>query len=175
MCGEKNFTTIERIWCRPTLELNGIWGGYTGEGSKTVIPSKAFAKISTRLVPNQIPEKIAKRLEKHMRRLLPKTVDFKFQVLSTGKPWVAPFTHPIFKKAIRALERGFGKKAVFIREGGSIPFVTQMHDTFKMPCVLVGFGLPDENAHAPDEHLLLENYFGGIKSIAIFYSSLAQI
>lgn len=175
LCGEKNFTTIERIWCRPTLEMNGIWGGYTGEGSKTVIPSKAFAKISTRLVPNQNPEKIARRVEQHIRKLLPRTVDLKFDVLSTGKPWVAPFTHPIFGKAIQALEKGFGKRAVFIREGGSIPFVTQMHDTFKVPCVLVGFGLPDENAHAPDEHIWLENYFAGIKSMAIFYSSLAQI
>ncbi|HEV2421215.1 MAG TPA: dipeptidase [Candidatus Acidoferrales bacterium] len=175
LCGEEGFSTIERIWCRPTLELNGIWGGYTGEGSKTVIPSKAFAKISTRLVPNQDPQKIAKQVEKHIRKLLPKSVRCKFDVLSTGKPWVAPFTHPIFQKAIQALQKGFGKKAVFIREGGSIPFVTQMYDTFKVPCVLIGFGLPDENAHAPDEHILLENYFGGIKSMAIFYSNLAQI
>lgn len=175
LCGENKFTTIERIWCRPTLELNGIWGGYTGEGSKTVIPSKAFAKISTRLVPNQKPEKIAKQVEKHIRKLLPKCVHCKFEVLSIGKPWVAPFTHPIFQNAIQALQKGFGKKAVFIREGGSIPFVTQMHDTFKVPCVLIGFGLPDENAHAPDEHILLENYFGGIKSMALFYSNLAQV
>ncbi|MGB6482752.1 MAG: dipeptidase [Candidatus Acidiferrales bacterium] len=175
LCGEKGFTTLERIWCRPTLELNGIWGGYTGEGSKTVIPSKAFAKISTRLVPNQAPAKIAKQVERHIRKLLPKSVRCKFEVLSTGKPWVSPYTHPIFQNAIQALQKGFGKKAVFIREGGSIPFVTQMHDTFKVPCVLIGFGLPDENAHAPDEHILLENYFDGIKSIAIFYSNLAQI
>ena len=175
LCGEKGFSTIERIWCRPTLELNGIWGGYTGEGSKTVIPSKALAKISTRLVPNQNAQRIAEQVEKHIRKLLPKSVHCKFDVLSTGKPWVAPFTHPIFQNAIQALQKGFGKKAVFIREGGSIPFVTQMHDTFKVPCVLIGFGLPDENAHAPDEHILLENYFGGIKSMAIFYSNLARI
>ncbi|MHB8541477.1 MAG: dipeptidase [Candidatus Acidiferrales bacterium] len=174
LCGEKGFTNVERLWCRPTLELNGIWGGYTGEGSKTVIPSNAFAKISTRLVPNQNPAKIAKQVERHIRGLLPKTVHCKFEVLSTGKPWVAPYTHPIFQKAIHSLEKGFGKKAVFIREGGSIPFVTQMHDTFKIPCVLLGFGLPDENAHAPDEHISLENYFGGIKSVASFYSALAQ-
>ncbi|HEU5410725.1 MAG TPA: dipeptidase [Candidatus Acidoferrales bacterium] len=175
LCGEKGFTIVERLWCRPTLELNGIWGGYIGEGSKTVIPSKAFAKISTRLVPNQNPEKIAKQVERHIRKLLPKTVHCKFEVLSTGKPWVAPFQHPIFQSAIQALEQGFKKKAVFIREGGSIPFVTQMHDTFKVPCVLLGFGLPDENAHAPDEHISLDNYFGGIKSIAAFYSNLAQL
>lgn len=175
LCGEKGYTIVERLWCRPTLELNGIWGGYTGEGAKTVIAAKASAKLSTRLVPNQDPAKIARQVEKHIRKLLPKTVTCKFQLLSTGKPWVAPYTHPIFQKAIHALEQGFGKKAVFIREGGSIPFVTQMHDTFKVPCVLMGFGLPDENAHAPDEHIALENYFGGIRAVAQFYEQLAAM
>jgi acetylornithine deacetylase/succinyl-diaminopimelate desuccinylase-like protein len=175
LAGEKGFTIVERLWCRPTLELNGIWGGYMAEGSKTVIPAKAYAKLSTRLVPNQDPVKISKAVEKHVRKLLPKTVQCKFEALSTGKPWVAPYSHPIFQKAIHALEQGFGKKAVFIREGGSIPFVTQMHDTFKVPCVLLGFGLPDENAHAPDEHLSLDNYFGGIKAVALFYESLANL
>lgn len=173
--GEKGFTVVERLWIRPTLELNGIWGGYIGEGAKTVIPSIAYAKFSTRLVPNQQPEKIAKLVEKHIRKLLPKSVKCKFEVLSMGKPWVAPYTHPIFEAAHTALEKGFGKRAVFIREGGSIPFVTQMYDTFKVPCVLLGFGLPDENAHAPDEHLRLENYFGGIKSVAFFYQELAGL
>jgi acetylornithine deacetylase/succinyl-diaminopimelate desuccinylase-like protein len=173
--GEKSFTTVERLWIRPTLELNGIWGGYIGEGAKTVIPSKACAKFSTRLVPDQDPHKIARLVEKHIRALLPDTVTCKFEVLSTGKPWFASFQAPIFKKAQTALEKGFGKKAVFIREGGSIPFVTQMHDTFKVPCVLMGFGLPDENAHAPDEHIALENYFGGIKAIAHFYADLATL
>ena len=172
--GEKGFTSVERLWTRPTLELNGIWGGYQGEGAKTVIPSKAFAKFSTRLVPNQDPQKIASHVEKYVRKQLPKTVHCKFEVLSKGKPWVAPYHDAIFQKAQSALEKGFGKRAVFIREGGSIPFVTQMHDTFKVPCVLIGFGLPDENAHAPDEHLALENYFGGIKAIAHFYSDLAK-
>jgi acetylornithine deacetylase/succinyl-diaminopimelate desuccinylase-like protein len=170
--GEKGFTIVEQLWARPTLELNGIWGGYMGEGAKTVIPSKAYAKFSTRLVPDQNPQKIAKLVEKHIRKLLPKTVICNFGVLSTGKPWTAPFQAQIFTKAQAALEKGFGKKAVFIREGGSIPFVTQMHDTFKVPCVLIGFGLPDENAHAPDEHLALENYFAGIKAIAHFYEAL---
>jgi acetylornithine deacetylase/succinyl-diaminopimelate desuccinylase-like protein len=175
LCGEKGFSIVEQVWVRPTLDVNGIWGGYTGEGAKTVIPSKAHAKLSTRLVPNQDPAKIAKLVERHIRKLLPKTVTCKFEVLSTGKPWVAPHTHPIFQKALHALELGFGKKAMFIREGGSIPFVTQMHDTFKVPCVLLGFGLPDENAHAPDEHIALENYFGGIKSVALFYQQLATL
>src|SRR5271155_210071 len=173
--GEKGFSIVERLWTRPTLEINGMWGGYQGEGAKTVIPSKAYAKFSTRLVPNQDPHKIAKLVEKHIRKLLPNSVHCKFDVLSTGKPWSASFQAPIFKKAQSALEKGFGKRAVFIREGGSIPFVTQMHDTFKVPCVLIGFGLPDENAHAPDEHIALENYFGGIKSIAHFYADLATL
>jgi acetylornithine deacetylase/succinyl-diaminopimelate desuccinylase-like protein len=173
--GEKGFTIVERLWTRPTLKLNGIWGGYSGEGAKTVIPSKAFAKFSTRLVPNQDAHQIAQLVEKHIRKLLPKTVICKFEVLSTGKPWTAPYHAPIFAKAQAALEKGFGRKASFIREGGSIPFVTQMHDTFKVPCVLIGFGLPDENAHAPDEHLALENYFGGIKAIAHFYADLATL
>jgi len=173
--GEKGFTTVERLWIRPTLDPNGIWGGYQGEGAKTVIPSKAFAKFSTRLVPHQNPKKIAKLLEQHIRKLLPDTVTFKFETLSTGKPWVASYRDSVFHVAQAALQKGFGKKAVFIREGGSIPFVTQMHDTFKVPCVLVGFGLPDENAHAPDEHLALENYYGGIKAIAHLYEGLASL
>ena len=172
--GENGFTIVERLWIRPTLELNGMWGGYQGEGAKTVIPSKAYAKFSTRLVPNQNPQKIAKLVERHVRKLLPKTVHCKFETLSTGKPWVAAFHDAVFHTAQAALQKGFGKKAVFIREGGSIPFVTQMQDTFKIPCVLIGFGLPDENAHAPDEHLSLENYYGGIKAIAHLYEDLAS-
>ncbi len=173
--GEKGFTTVERLWIRPTLDPNGFWGGYQGEGAKTVIPSKAFAKFSTRLVPNQNPKKIAKLVEQHIRKLLPNTVTCDFEVLSTGKPWVASYRDPVFHVAQTALHKGFGRKAVFIREGGSIPFVTQMHDTFKVPCVLVGFGLPDENAHAPDEHLSLDNYHGGIKAIAHLYEGLASL
>jgi acetylornithine deacetylase/succinyl-diaminopimelate desuccinylase-like protein len=173
--GEKGFTTVERLWIRPTLDLNGIWGGYQGEGAKTVIPAKAYAKFSTRLVPDQDPSKIAKLVEKHIRKLLPNSVNCKFEVLSTGKPWVAPYHDSIFHIAQTALQKGFGKRAVFIREGGSIPFVTQMDDTFDIPCVLIGFGLPDENAHAPDEHLSLENYYGGIKAIAHLYQDLAAL
>ncbi len=175
LMGEKGFSIGEQLWTRPTLELNGIWGGYTGEGSKTVIPSKAYAKFSTRLVPNQNQDKITRLLERHIRKLLPKTVRFKLDVHSQGKAWVAPYTHPFFEVAHRALEKGFGKRAVFIREGGSIPFVTQMYDTFKVPCILLGFGLPDENAHAPDEHIALENYFGGIKAVAQFYEGLGSL
>ena len=175
LCGEKGYSIVEQLWCRPTLDLNGIWGGYTAEGAKTVIPSKAHAKFSTRLVPKQDPDKVARAVERYIRKLLPMTVTCTFKVLSKGKAWVAPYTHPFFEAAHVALEKGFGKRAVFIREGGSIPFVTQMYDTFKVPCLLLGFGLPDENAHAPDEHIALENYFGGIKAVADFYQGLAQL
>jgi acetylornithine deacetylase/succinyl-diaminopimelate desuccinylase-like protein len=173
LCGEKGFSVLERIWCRPTLELNGILGGYTGDGAKTVIPSRAYAKMSTRLVPNQDPGKIARLVEKQMRRLLPKSVSCKFEVLSTGRPWLADHRHQIFQKAIGSLEKGFGRRAFFIREGGSIPFVSQVDALLKVPCVLLGFGLPDENAQAPDEHIFLDNYFGGLRSTALFYKNLA--
>src|SRR5262249_42962792 len=132
LAGETGYSVVEQLWCRPTLELNGIWGGYTAEGAKTVIPAKAHAKFSTRLVPNQDPDKIAKQVERYIRKLLPRTVRCKFDILSKGKAWVAPYTHPFFEVAHVALEKGFGKRAVFIREGGSIPFVTQMYDTFKV-------------------------------------------
>lgn len=172
--GEAGYSTVERLWCRPTFEINGLWGGYIGEGAKTVIPSKAWAKISTRLVPNQDPNKIAKLVEEHLRRLAPASVKLNFKILSVGRPWVAPYTHAWFRAAIQALEKGFGKKAVFIREGGSIPFVTDVFEKLKVPCLLIGFGLPDENAHAPNEHIYLENYFGGILSIAHLYDELAR-
>ncbi len=175
LSGEKGYSLVEQLWCRPTLELNGMWGGYTAEGAKTVIPSKAHAKFSTRLVPGQDADEIAKRVERHIRKLLPKSVSCELSVLSKGNPWLAPYNHPFFEVAHAALEKGFGKRAVFIREGGSIPFVTQMHDTFKVPCLLIGFGLPDENAHAPDEHIALDNYFGGIKAMASFYEGLARV
>jgi acetylornithine deacetylase/succinyl-diaminopimelate desuccinylase-like protein len=174
LCGEEGFSTLERLWCRPTLELNGIWGGYTGDGAKTVIPAKAYAKLSTRLVPHQDPAKIARLVEGAIRHSLPRTVSCEFTVLSTGHPWLADYDHPIFQKAIGALEKGFGKKkAVFIREGGSIPLVEQVERMFRIPCILLGFGLPDENAHAPNEFISLDNYFGGMKSVALFYEDVA--
>ena len=113
LCGEKGFTIVEQLWTRPTLELNGIWGGYTGEGAKTVIPAKAYAKFSTRLVPNQDPAKIAKLVERHIRALLAEIRHCKFEVLSTGKPWVAPYSHPIFQKRIHALEARLRQKSRF--------------------------------------------------------------
>ena len=173
LTGEEGYTTPERLWARPTIEINGMWGGYTEEGAKTVLPAKAHAKISCRLVPNQDPAKITKLVERHLKKLMPKTVRFRFEVHSLGKPWVAPYTHPFFNAAQAALRKGFGRRAVFIREGGSIPLIPDIQDAFKIPVILMGFGLPDENAHAPNERMDLGNYQNGILSSAYFLSELA--
>ncbi len=173
--GEKGYTVPERIWARPTLDINGMFGGYEGEGAKTVIASIATVKFSTRLVPNQDPDKIARLVQAHMQRIAPPSVSVDFRILSTGKWWLAPFDHPIIQAGKTALEKGFGKKAVFIREGGSIPLVSMMYEALGKPCVLLGFGLPDENAHAPNERMNLENYLKGILSIAYFYHEVGQL
>jgi len=175
LVGEKGCSTVERIWARPTLDINGIFGGYTGEGAKTVIGSKATAKFSTRLVADQDPATITRLVKKHIEKLTPKSVRLKFTVHSEGDAWIAPFDHPLVQAGKSALEKGFGKKAVFIREGGSIPLVAMMYKELKKPCVLLGFGLPDENAHAPNERLNLENFQKGIVSLAYYYDEVSRL
>jgi acetylornithine deacetylase/succinyl-diaminopimelate desuccinylase-like protein len=170
--GEKGFTSLERLWVRPTLECNGIWGGFTGEGAKTVLPAKASAKISMRLVPNQSADKISKLFEKHVRRIAPKTVSLDIRYLHGGEPAITPIDSPGVQAAAAALRKGFGKKPLYQREGGSIPIVVQFKQLLGLDTVLLGFGLPDENAHAPDEHLSLENFFGGIRTVVHFYKEL---
>jgi acetylornithine deacetylase/succinyl-diaminopimelate desuccinylase-like protein len=170
--GEKGFTTLERVWARPTLECNGIWGGYTGEGAKTVLPAKAFAKISMRLVPDQTSAEVAKLFEKHFRKIAPKTVDVKVRMLHGGEAAITPIDSPGVKAAVAALEKGFGKKPLYQREGGSIPIVVQFKNILGLDTVLLGFGLPDENAHSPDEFINLDNFFGGIRTSAYFYNEL---
>ncbi len=170
--GEKGFTTLERVWARPTLECNGIWGGYTGEGAKTVLPAKAFAKISMRLVPDQTSAEVAKLFEKHFRKIAPKTIDVKVRMLHGGEAAITPIDSPGVKAAVAALEKGFGKKPLYQREGGSIPIVVQFKNILGLDTVLLGFGLPDENAHSPDEFINLDNFFGGIRTSAYFYNEL---
>jgi acetylornithine deacetylase/succinyl-diaminopimelate desuccinylase-like protein len=170
--GEKGFTTLERLWARPTLECNGIWGGYTGEGAKTVLPAKAFAKISMRIVPDQNSNNVAKLFEKHIMKIAPKTIDVKVRALHGGEPAITPIDSPGVQAAVAALEKGFGKKPLYQREGGSIPIVVQFKQILGLDTVLLGFGLPDENAHAPDEHLNLNNFFGGIRTSVHFYNEL---
>ena len=170
--GEKGFTTLERLWARPTLECNGIWGGFTGQGAKTVLPSRASAKISMRLVPNQKAQKIAKLFEQHVRKLAPKSVSVDVQYLHGGEAAIMPIGSPGVRTAVAALEKGFGKKPLYQREGGSIPIVIQFKQLLGLDTVLLGFGLPDENAHAPDEFINLDNFFGGIRTSAHFYNEL---
>lgn len=170
--GEKGFTTLERLWARPTLECNGIWGGFTGEGAKTVLPSEAHAKISMRLVPDQKSAKVAKLFEKHVKKIAPLTVKVTVRNLHGGEAAITPIDSPGVQAAVVALEKGFGKKPLYQREGGSIPIVVQFKRLLGLDTVLLGFGLPDENAHAPDEHINLDNFFGGIRTSVHFYNEL---
>jgi acetylornithine deacetylase/succinyl-diaminopimelate desuccinylase-like protein len=173
--GEKGFSSLERVWARPTLECNGIWGGYTGEGAKTVLPAKAFAKISMRLVADQNSQKMAKLFEKHFRKIAPKTVTVDVKFLHGGEAAITPIDSPAVQAAVRALEKGFGKKPLYQREGGSIPIVVQFKQILGLDTVLLGFGLPDENAHAPNEFINLDNFFGGIKTSAHYYYEFANV
>lgn len=173
--GEEGFTMLERLWARPTLDVNGLVSGHTGEGEKTIIPARALAKVSMRLVPNQDPDEIAGLFEDYVRGIAPPMVRVTVRKCSTGVGFLASSEHPAFQAAIRALEKGFGRQAVFIREGGSIPFVGTIHGILQRPCILLGFGLPDENSHAPNEKLNLENYHQGIISCAYLYQELADV
>jgi acetylornithine deacetylase/succinyl-diaminopimelate desuccinylase-like protein len=175
LAGEKGYSTLERIWARPTLDCNGIWGGFTGEGAKTVLPSKASAKISMRLVPNQDPDKIEKLFVDFVKKIAPKGIKINVYGQHHGKPWISPIDSKWNKAAISALKQGFGKEPVFMREGGSIPIVFTLEEYLKAPTVLLGFGLPDENAHSPDEHLNLNNFHNGIITASIFYNELANL
>ncbi|MEO6420524.1 MAG: dipeptidase [Polyangiaceae bacterium] len=173
--GEKGYSTLERVWARPTLDCNGIAGGFQGEGAKTIIPARVVAKISCRLVPHQEPEEIARQVGENLEKIAPPGVRVKVVYLHGGRPYLAPTDHPVFEVAKRAFAKAFGRPTVFIREGGSIPFVRTIADATGKPCLLMGFGQPDENAHAPNEWLDLENYHLGIKSAAYLYDELSRI
>jgi len=174
LAGEKGFTTLERIWARPTLECNGIWGGFTGSGAKTVLPSKAFAKISMRLVPDQKSVEIARLFTRHIKSITPPSIRVKVEALHGGEAAITPIDSPGVMAAAAALEKGFGKKPLFQREGGSIPIVTQFKQLLGLDTVLLGFGLPDENAHAPDEFLSLDHFFKGMRTSAHFFQELPK-
>jgi acetylornithine deacetylase/succinyl-diaminopimelate desuccinylase-like protein len=173
--GETGYSTLERIWARPTLDVCGITGGFQGEGAKTIIPARASAKVSCRLVPDQEPDDIACKLESHFARVAPPGVRVRIEKLHGGRPYLAPTDHPVYEVAKRAFSKAFGKPTVFMREGGSIPFVRTIADATGKPCLLMGFGQPDENAHAPNEWIDLENYHLGIKSAAYLYDEIARM
>lgn len=173
--GENGYTTIERISIRPTLDVNGIWGGYTGEGAKTVLPSKAYAKISMRLVPHQNSEKIAQLFTQHFMRIAPPSVKVKVTPLHGGEAAVTPTNSLGYRAAAKAMEATFGKTPIPTREGGSIPIVALFEDALKVKTVLLGFGLDTDAIHSPNEHYGLFNYYKGIETIPHFYQEFTTL
>ncbi|CAI8317382.1 MAG: Succinyl-diaminopimelate desuccinylase [Owenweeksia sp. TMED14] len=172
--GEDGYSTTERNSIRPTLDVNGIWGGYTGEGAKTVIASKAYAKISMRLVPKQDPKEITELFTKYFKSIAPSAVRIKITPHHGGEPYVCPTGHPGYSAAAKALNDSFGRKAVPVRSGGSIPIVALFETELNVKSILMGFGLDSDAIHSPDEHFGLENYFKGIETIPLFYKYFAQ-
>ena len=173
--GERGYTTLERVWGRPTFEVNGLLSGFTGDGAKTVIPAVAMAKVSMRLVPDQDPDAIADLCEAYLRKVTPRTVELTVTRMHGGRPWMTDFDNPFILAAGRAIELGFGRRPVFNREGGSIPVVATFQEVLGLPSVLFGVGLPDENAHAPNEKLDLGNFHNGIIASAALYNESARV
>jgi len=172
--GEAGFSTLERLWMRPTCEINGLLSGYTGEGAKTVLPSKAMAKVSCRLVPDQDPREIERLMRAHVERYAPKGVAVQVRHLHGGSPWRANLDGPLFDAARRALAAAFGREPVITGEGGSIPVVGDFQRILGAPVLLMGFGLPGENAHAPNEWMSDENFTRGLRAVAMLYQELGR-
>lgn len=172
--GEKNYTTLERTGVRPTLDVNGIWGGYTGEGAKTVLPSKAHAKISMRLVPNQVSSEITELFTKHFQKIAPPYVKVKVMAHHGGEPAVTPTDSAAFKAASKAFEEVWGKTPIPTRDGGSIPIVALFKRELGLDTVLMGFGLDSDAIHSPNEHYGVKNFLIGIETIVAFYKHFAK-
>lgn len=175
LVGEEGFTTWERTSARPTLDVNGIWGGYIEEGAKTVLPSKASAKISMRLVPNQSSEKITELFTKHIESITPPGVKIKITPHHGGEPAITPINSPGFQASSLAFEQVWGKKPLPKREGGSIPIVALFESVLGIKSVLMGFGLDSDSIHSPNEHYGLFNYYQGIETIVAFHQHFAQL
>lgn len=173
--GEVGYTTMERTGIRPTLDVNGIWGGYTGEGAKTVIPSKAYAKISMRLVPNQSDAEITKLFENYFKRIAPKSVKVEVKPHHGGEPYVAPTDSPAFLAASHAMEATYGKTPVPVRSGGSIPIVALFEKELGVKSILMGFGLDSDAIHSPNEHYGIFNYLKGIETIPHFFANFKRL
>ena len=171
--GEEGYSTLERIWTRATCEVNGLLSGYTGEGAKTVLPSKAMAKVSCRLVPDQNPQEIGRLMREHVQRVAPPEVRVTVTELHGGRPWRADLSGPLFDAGCQALEAAFGRVPVIVGEGGSIPVVGDFESILDVPVLLMGFGLPGENAHAPNEWMSVENYEKGMRAVAALWNSFA--
>ena len=173
--GEKGYTTLERTGTRPTLEVNGIWGGYIGEGAKTVLPSKANAKISMRLVPNQQSDKITKLFTEHFEKIAPKYVKVKVTAHHGGEPVVTPTDSIAYKAAQKAIAESFGKDPIPTRGGGSIPIVALFEKELEIKTVLMGFGLDSDNLHSPNEKYDIANFYKGIETIPLFHRYFAEL
>ena len=172
--GENGYTTMERTGIRPTLDVNGIWGGYTGEGAKTVIPSKAYAKISMRLVPNQSDFEITKKFTKYFNSIAPKSVKVEVRPHHGGEPYVSPIDSIAYKAASDAMQTTYGKKPVPVRSGGSIPIVALFEKELGLKSVLLGFGLDSDAIHSPNEHYGIFNYLKGIETISHFFLNFVK-
>jgi acetylornithine deacetylase/succinyl-diaminopimelate desuccinylase-like protein len=173
--GDENYTIRERLSARPTLDINGIWSGWTGPGPKTIIPQKAGAKLSSRLVGNQDPDKIFNLIKDYVESITPKTVKVKIELLTTGLPALIPFDIPVMQAAVRAYEKGWGYSPVFTRGGGSIPVVADIANVLDIPVVMMGYGLDSDGLHSPNEHYRIEMFQRGIKTAIIYLDELAQL
>jgi acetylornithine deacetylase/succinyl-diaminopimelate desuccinylase-like protein len=173
--GEKGYSTYERTGIRPTLEVNGIWGGYTGEGAKTVLPSKAYAKISARLVPNQSSEKITQKLLDYFTSIAPPSVQVKATLHHGGEPYMTPIDSKGYQAAAKAVEATFGKTPIPVRGGGSIPICSILEKELGIKIVFMGFGLDSDNLHSPNEKYNIENYYKGIETIPYFHHFFAEL
>lgn len=174
VAGENGYTTNERTGIRPTFDVCGIWGGYTGEGAKTVLPSKAYAKISTRLVPNQKHKKIEKLFVDYFESIAPKSVKVKVEYLHGGPSYVCPIDLPAYKAAEKAYKEIYGKEPIPVRSGGSIPIIATFEEILGIKSVLMGFGLGSDAIHSPNENFPLEQFFNGIRTIPLFYKYFAE-
>lgn len=174
VCGEDGYSTLERTGTRPALDVNGIWGGYTEEGTKTVIACEANAKISMRLVPNQSHEKIAELFEAHFRSIAPESVTVEVEFLHGGEPYVSPTSLPAYKAAEKAVEKTFGQRPLPFYSGGSIPIISTFESILGIKSILIGFGLGSDAIHSPNENYPLENFYKGIETIPYFYKYFVE-
>ncbi len=175
LIGEPGFTVLERTWSRPTLEVHGMPGGFTGTGGKTVIPARASAKVSMRLVPDQRPDEIFKIYSKHVQKLVPRGIEVKVKQFSLADPIVVNTNNRFVQASTEAMKEVFGQKTVYIRSGGSIPIVADFERHLKIPSVMMGFGLPDDNLHAPNEKFHIPNFYRGIESVIRFFQILGEM
>ncbi len=173
--GESGYSTLERRWARPSYDVNGIWGGYQGEGAKTVLPARAGAKLSFRLVPNQYPDKITAALQEFLQQQCPSGITMELIEFHGAPGVVVPLDSPYIEAAARAIEHGFGRSPVYIREGGSIPVVTQFHERLKADTLLLGWGQNDDNTHSPNEKFSLADFHRGIRASAHLWAELAKV